>query len=194
MNNRIINNPVFYYRTNYFRSLLLIHFVFNEFIPNDIYIYKIYYIGLSSAFLNTSCLDHEEFCISIQTADIVSAGAMTKIETNIKFPRQSDVDVQFSNTGPTAASVNANVYHPLWIYSPAHLQLPSGYLTDRRIFRMYNQIAVNLPLVQGDSGTCIYIVNHPGQKNGCIGMAIAFCGGLTLVTPLKDILKKINMS
>ncbi|CAC5391225.1 unnamed protein product [Mytilus coruscus] len=151
-------------------------------------------LGLSSPFLNTSCLDHEEFCISIQTADIVSAGAMTKMEINIKFPRQSDADVQFSNTGPTTASVNNNVYHPLWTYSPVHLQLPSGYLTDRRIFRMYNQIAINLPLVQGDSGTCIYIINHPGQKNGCIGMAIAFCGGLTLVTPLKDILKRINIS
>lgn len=156
--------------------------------------FLLYFTGLSSLLLNDICLDHEEFCISTQTADTVSAGAMTKLEQSIKFPRQSDVDVQFSNTGPTAASVNANVYHPLWIYTPAHLQLPSGYLTDRRIFRMYNQMAVNLPLVQGDSGTCIYIVNHPGNKNGCIGMAIAFCGGLTLVTPLKEIFKRMNMS
>ncbi|CAC5376544.1 unnamed protein product [Mytilus coruscus] len=102
-------------------------------------------LGLSSPFLNTSCLDHEEFCISSQAADTVSAGAMTKAEKNIMFPRQSDVDVQFSNTGATAAIVNANVYHPHWIYSQAHLQLPSGYLTERRIFRMYNQIALNLP-------------------------------------------------
>lgn len=154
----------------------------------------LYHTGLSSPFLNTSCLDHEEFCISSQTADTISAGAVTKSEKNVMFPRQSDVDVQFSNTGPTAAIVNANVYQPLWIYSQAHLQLPSGFLTDRRIFRMYNQIALNLPLVQGDSGTCIYIVNHPGHKNGCIGMAVAFSGGLTLVTPLKDILKRMNIS
>ncbi|CAC5384239.1 unnamed protein product [Mytilus coruscus] len=147
-------------------------------------------LGLSSFLLNDICLDREELRVSTQTVDTVSAGAMTKLLQNITLPRQSHVDVQFSNTGSTAASVNANVYHPLWIYSPAHLQLPSGYLTDRRIFRMYNQMAVNLPLVEGDSGTCIYIVNHPGNKNGCIGMAIAFCGGLTLVTPLKDIFKE----
>lgn len=154
----------------------------------------LYRTGLSTFLLNDMCLDHAEICITTQTVDTVSAGAMTTLDQSITIRRQSDVDVQFSNTGPTAASVNANVYHPLWIYTPAHLQLPSGYLTDRRIFRMYNQMAVHLPLVQGDSGTCIYIVNHPGNKNGCIGMAIAFCGGLTLVTPLKEIFKRINMS
>lgn len=138
------------------------------------------------------CLDHEELCGSIQPVDTVSVGAMTKLEHNITLPRQLDEDVHFSNTGPTAASVNATEHHPVYMYSPAHLQLPTGDLTDRRNFRMYNQIAVNLPLVEGDSGTCIYIVKHPDNKNGCIGMAIAFCDGQTLFTPLKDIFERMN--
>lgn len=100
----------------------------------------------------------------------------------------------FSNTGQTAANVNSNVFQPLWISTSAHMQLSSGYLTDKRIFRMYNQMVINLGLKPGDSGTCIYVVQHPQNKNGCIGMAIAFCAGLTIVTPLKDILKRINTS
>ena len=152
-----------------------------------------FFTGLSSPFLNTSCLDHEELCIPHQTATVVAPGTMTKIQTGITFPSQTDEDIQFSPIGPTAASVNSNVFFPLWINQPAHMQLPvaAGYLTGRRIFRMYNQIVLNLPLQPGDSGTCIYIVNHP--KTGCIGMAIAMCGGqLTLVTPLKDILKRVS--
>jgi hypothetical protein len=35
------------------------------------------------------------------------------------------------------------------------------------------------------------MVMHP-NKNGCIGMAIAFCGGLTVVTPLKEILNRMG--
>ncbi|CAG2188370.1 unnamed protein product [Mytilus edulis] len=90
-------------------------------------------------------------------AETVSPGAgdKSKLERKITFPRQSDVDVR-SQTPSNRSYVNANVYHPLWMYTPAHLQLPSGYLTDRRIFRMYNQMALNLPLVQGDSGTHLH--------------------------------------
>lgn len=55
---------------------------------------------------------------------------------------------------------------------------------------MYNQLHLNIPLVQGDSGTGIYIQNlHP---NGCLGMAIAFLNGMSVVTPMKTILSEIN--
>jgi len=151
-----------------------------------------FFTGLSSPFLNTSCLDHEEFCIPHQSATVVAPCAMPKIKTGITFPNQTDEDIQFSLIGPTAASVNSNTFFPLLINHPAHMQLPAGYLTDKRIFRMYNQIVLNLTLQLGDSGTCIYIVNHP-TKTGCIGMAIAMNGGqLTIVTPLKDILKRVS--
>ncbi|CAC5377529.1 unnamed protein product [Mytilus coruscus] len=124
----------------------------------------------------------------------LGAGANTKLECAVTFPRQSDVDILFSNTGQTAANVNSNMFQPLWISTSAHMQLSAGYLTEKRIFRMYNQMVINLGLQPGDSGTCIYVVQHPQNKNGCIGMAIAFCAGLTIVTPLKDILKRINTS
>ncbi|CAG2237744.1 unnamed protein product [Mytilus edulis] len=151
-------------------------------------------LGLSSPFLNDNCLDHEDFCIPQQTAKVVGAGSMTKLEENVQFPKQTDVDILFSSTGQTATVVNGNVFQPLWINSQAHMQLSTGFLNDKRIFRMYNQITINLGLQPGDSGTCIYIVQHPYNKNGCIGMAIAFCGGMTVVTPLKDILKRISSS
>ncbi|CAG2232284.1 unnamed protein product [Mytilus edulis] len=118
-------------------------------------------LGLSSPFLNDNCLDHEDFCIPQQTAKVVGAGSMTKLEENVQFPKQTDVDILFSSTGQTATVVNGNVFQPLWINSQAHMQLSTGFLNDKRIFRMYNQITINLGLQPGDSGTCIYIVQHP---------------------------------
>ena len=141
--------------------------------------------------MNSSFLDHEEFCVSQETATVVGAGAMTKLECSVIFPKQREVEIFFSNVGQAAGSANGNVFQPLWMHTPAHMQLTTGYLTDKRVFCMYNQIVINLGLRPGDSGTCIYIVQHP-NKNGCIGMAIAVCGGLTIVTPLKDILKRIG--
>ena len=141
--------------------------------------------------MNSSFLDHEEFCAPQATATVVAKGAMQKYQEDVTFPKQKDVDVVFSNIGKVAGSANGNEFQPLWMHTPAHMQLTAGHLTDKRVFRMYNQIAINLGLIPGDSGTCIYIVNHP-TKNGCIGMAIAFCGDLTIVTPIKDILKRIS--
>jgi hypothetical protein len=149
-----------------------------------------FFTGLSSEFLNTSCLDHEKLYNLNQSATVVAPGAMTL--TDITFPMQRYGNAQYSPIGPTAASVNSNVFFPLWITLPAHIQLPAGNVNSQTIFRMYNQIVLNLPLQPGDSGTCIYIVNHP-TKTGCIGMAIAMCGGqLTVVTPLKDILERVS--
>jgi hypothetical protein len=72
------------------------------------------------------------------------------------------------------------------------MQLTTGYLTDKRVFCMYNQIVINLGLRPGDSGTCIYIVQHP-NKNGCIGMAIAVWPPLSLMG-YTIILKEIRTS
>jgi hypothetical protein len=141
--------------------------------------------------LNSSFLDHNEFCVPQETATVVRKGAITKLHCNVTFPKQTEVDIVFSNIGQAAVSANGNEYQPLLLHTPAHMQLTAGRLTDKRVFCMYNQIAINLGLRPGDSGTCIYIVQHP-TKNGCIGMAIAFCGDLTIVTPLTDILKRMS--
>ena len=118
-------------------------------------------------------------------------GAMTKIsEADITFPKQSDIDIEFSNIGRTAGIANDNVVRPLLLHTPAHMQSTAGHLTEKRVFRMYNQFGIHLGLNPGDSGTCIYIIENP-NKNGCIGMAIAMCGSLTVVTPLKDILNRM---
>jgi hypothetical protein len=113
------------------------------------------------------------------------------VGTDEHVPMETDENVQYSPMGPTAASVNSNVVFPLSITQPAHMQVNSVTGKDQITVRMYNQILINLPLQLGDSGTCIYIVNHP-TKTGCIGMAIAMNGEQTIVTPLKDILKRVS--
>ena len=139
--------------------------------------------------MNSNILDHEELCVPQVTTNVIGLGATTKVEENVKFLGQDDVDILFSNIGQAAGSANGNVIHPLWICTAAHMQSTVGCLTDKRVFRMYNQIGINLGLRPGDSGTCIYI-DEPTKK-GCIGMAIAMCGNLTIVTPLKDIFKRM---
>lgn len=101
----------------------------------------------------------------------------------------------FDYIGQTSAQVNGNKLHPLVVCSPAHARLSLDQLGQchPRMYVMYNQIVIpNLNLQPGDSGTCLYIIHHPENKNGCIGMAIAFCSSVTVVTPMKDILKRIN--
>ena len=141
--------------------------------------------------MNSCIIDHEEFCATQATANVIGWGAMTKLQEDITFPNQSNIDIVFSNIGQATGSANGNEFQPLLMHTPAHMQLTTGYLTDKRVFCMYNQIGINLGLRPGDSGTCIYIVQHP--KQGCIGMAIAFCGGLTVVTPLKDIFRRMHI-
>ena len=142
--------------------------------------------GLSSPYLNSSFIDHEEFCAPEAIAKAIRVGSVKKKDDCVKFPKQKEVEIVFSG------SANRNECQPLLQHTSAHMQLTEGYLTDKRVFCMYNQIAVNLGLNPGDSGTCIYIVEETKRKNGCIGMAIAFCPGLTIVTPLKDILKRMS--
>ena len=141
--------------------------------------------------MNSSILDHEELCVPQVTTNVVGWGAMTKLQADVTFLKQSDIDIVFSNIEQAAGSANGNEFQPLWMHTPVHMKSTAGYLTDKRVFCMYNQIGIHLGLRPGDSGTCIYIIQHP--KNGCIGMAIAFCGGLTVVTPLKDIFRRMHI-
>ena len=142
--------------------------------------------------MDLSVVEREDLFCPQATATCIGWGAMTKLSTPyITFPKQSHEDIDFSNIGQTTGIANNNVFYPLLLHTPAHMQSTTGPLTKKRVFRMYNQIVINLGLSPGDSGTCIYIVKHP-NKNGCIGMAIAFCGGLTVVTPIKDILNRMG--
>ena len=143
--------------------------------------------------MESSVLERDDLCAPQATAKVVGWGAMEKLPpTDVTFPKQSDEDIVFSNIGQAAGIANGNAFQPLLLCSPGHMQSTTGNTTDKRVFRMYNQFVINLGLKPGDSGTCIYIVENP-NKNGCIGMAIAFCGGLTIVTPLKDILKQMGI-
>ena len=142
--------------------------------------------------MDLSVVERDDLFCPQATAKCIGWGAMAKLSTpDITFPKQSDEDIEFSNIGQTHGIANNNVFYPLLLHTPAHMQSTTGPLTKKRVFRMYNQIVINLELSPGDSGTCIYIVKHP-NKNGCIGMAIAFCGGLTVVTPLKEILNRMG--
>ena len=142
--------------------------------------------------MNFICLDHEEFCATQETASVVAIGAMTgPQQLSVTFPMQTYIDMTLTNIGQASGSANSNEFQPVFILTPAHMQSAVGRLTDTRVFRMYNQIVINLKLIPGDSGTCIYIFGTPNQ-NGCIGMVIGMCGGLSIVTPLNDILKRIS--
>ena len=148
-------------------------------------------LGLSSEYLNSCILDHEELCVTQATAKVIGCGAEAKLEENVTFPKQRDEVITFSNIGHAAVSANGNTLHPLRMHTPASIRFVTGCLTEQNECRMYNQIGISLGLGQGDSGTCIYVVEHP--KTGCIGMAIAMVGGYTIVTPLNDIFKRMGI-
>ena len=142
--------------------------------------------------MDSSVVERDDLCCPQATAKGIGWGASTKLPTaDITFSKQCNKDIEFLNIGQTAGIANSNVFHPLLLHTPAHIQSTTGPLTNKRVFRMYNQIVINLGLELGDSGTCIYIVQHP-NKNGCIGMVIAMVRGLTIITPLKDILNRMG--
>lgn len=125
----------------------------------------------------------------------MAPGAVSgKILKDVKLEHSSAKDVYLKDLGNAAATANGALFHPLVMASPAHIQLPVGALTDRRIFTMYNQMVMNVPLKEGDSGTCIYITGNTPKNTGCVGMANSFCSGsgLALVTPIEEIIKAIN--
>lgn len=124
----------------------------------------------------------------------MAPGAVTGIKQNVTFDLQTDKDVNFQNIGQINVHANGSTFQPLLIAQPAHMQLPVGSLNEKRIFTMYNQMVMNIPLQEGDSGTCIYITGNTPLNTGCVGMAIAFCSGsgYSLVTPIKEIIRAIN--
>lgn len=113
------------------------------------------------------------------------------IKDKVKItPPEDYVEVQFP---PDGGPVQQGYAQPLMIATTAHMQLSSANLAGQRVFRMYNQLLMNLPLNLGDSGTCIYVIDSNQQKKGCLGMAIAFLSsGQCVITPLKEILKKMK--
>ena len=141
--------------------------------------------------MNSCILNTDDLRGTLATANVIGWGAETKLEANVIFPKQSDVIIAFSNIGESAVSANGNALQPLWMHTPAHIRLATGYSTNQKDIRMYNQISIILGLKPGDSGTCIYIDQHP--NTGCIGMAIAMVDGMTIVTPLKDIFLRMSM-
>ena len=143
--------------------------------------------------MDSNVLERDDLCAPQATAKVIRWGAMTKLPaTDVTFPKQTDEVIVFSNIGQAAGIANGIELQPLLLSSPGHMQSTTGHLTDKKEFRMYNQFIINLGLKPGDSGTCIYIVQN-ANKNGCIGMAIAFCGGLAIVTPLKDIINRMSI-
>ena len=137
--------------------------------------------------MNSSVLDRDDICTPQAIAKVVRWGAKTKLPPgeNVTIPKQSDGDI-------VAGIANSDEYQPLLLHTPVHMQSTTGHLTYKRVFRMYNQFGIHLGLQPGDSGMCIYIVGN-ADKNGCIGMVIAGCGSMAVVTPLKDIFKRMGI-
>lgn len=138
--------------------------------------------------MNDICIDIASICNS--KADVLCPGGFLRIKDKVVIkPQEEYVDIQFPVSG---LSVQQHYSQPLMIATTAHMQLRPGNLAGQRVFRMYNQLLLNLPLNLGDSGTCIYIIDD-NKRKGCIGMAIAFLSaGQCIITPLKEILKKIK--
>lgn len=138
--------------------------------------------------LNEICLDITD--IRHSKAELLCSGGFLKIKDNVTIKAPEDfVEVQFPPVGGQPQQGHAQ---PLMIGTTAHMQLNTTNLAGQRVFRMYNQLLLNIPLNLGDSGTCIYVIGNNEQK-GCLGMAIAFLSfGQCIVTPLKEILKKLK--
>lgn len=147
----------------------------------------------TSPFVNVNYCDHLVLCCTGSRVSTVAHGAVTKNAQDVTFQRQTEKDVCFQELGPINGHANGVNFQPLFIAQPAHMQLPVGSLTEKRMLTMYNQMVMNIPLQQGDSGTCIYITGNTQQNTGCVGMAIAFCSGRSLVTPIQDIVRAVNV-
>lgn len=138
--------------------------------------------------LNEICIDIASICHS--KADLLCPGGFLKIKDRVNItPPEEYVEIQFP---PDGGPVQHGYAKPLMIATTAHMQLRTANLSGQRVYRMYNQLLLNLPLNLGDSGTCIYVIDDNKQR-GCLGMAIAFLSsGQCIVTPLKEILKKLK--
>ncbi|CAC5408684.1 unnamed protein product [Mytilus coruscus] len=147
--------------------------------------------GLSDGYLNDNYIDYELLTINRATQDIHAYGSTTRGgKHTVMFRNEEDIEIELQGLGQAAAVANGNVIFPIMIASQAHFQQVQTCLSSPKTFRMYNQLYLNIPLIQGDSGTGIYIQNY--IQNGCLGMAIAFLNGNSVVTPMKTIFSKID--
>ncbi|CAC5426747.1 unnamed protein product [Mytilus coruscus] len=176
-----LSEPVKYYEEYTHNVRRYAMFQYNKQLP-------FYIAGLTSIDLNEICIDISSICNS--KADVLCPGGFLRIKDKVKITPQEDYfEVQFPVAG---GPVQPGYSQPLMIATTAHMQLRPGNLAGQRVFRMYNQLLLNLPLNLGDSGTCIYIIDD-NKRKGCIGMAIAFLSaGQCIITPLKEILNKIK--
>ncbi|VDH89832.1 Hypothetical predicted protein [Mytilus galloprovincialis] len=166
------------------------------------------YLGMSNEYLNDNCIDYELLTLTHSEVETMAFGQVTTVE-NCKtgFEPERIIEVQLKSLGQAVAVANGNPTFPVMIAQPAHFQMSQGSLPATTTFRMYNQLCLNIPLVPGDSGTCIYIKDCPYSKanekcklsdnkgkcphSGCLGMAIAFSNGMSIVTPMKKIFEHI---
>lgn len=163
---------------------------------------------MSNEYLNDNYIDYELLTLTHSEVDTMAFGQLTTVEhCKTVFGPERMIEVELKNLGQAIASANSSSIFPVMIAQPAHFQVLQGPFPATTTFRMYNQLCLNVPLVPGDSGTCIYIRNCPyssdkvkcklSDKNGkcphsgCLGMAIAFSNGMSIVTPLKKIFEYI---
>lgn len=163
---------------------------------------------MSNEYLNDNCIDYELLTLTHSEVETMAFGQVTTVEDcKTEFEPERMIEVELKNLGQAVAVANGNPTFPVMIAQPAHFQMSMGSLPATTTFRMYNQLCLNVPLVPGDSGTCIYIRNCPYSKanekcklsdnngkcphSGCLGMAIAFSNGMSIVTPLKKIFEHI---
>lgn len=163
---------------------------------------------MSNEYLNDNCIDYELLTLTHSEVQTMAFGQVTTVENcKTEFEPERMIEVELKSLGQAVAVANGNPTFPVMIAQPAHFQMSQGSLPATTTFRMYNQLCLNIPLVPGDSGTCIYIRNCPysnanekcklSDKNGkcphsgCLGMAIAFSNGMSIVTPLKKIFEHI---
>ncbi|XP_063410251.1 uncharacterized protein LOC134693387 [Mytilus trossulus] len=162
------------------------------------------YLGMSNEYLNDNCIDYELLTLTNSHVEIMAFGQQTTIDKCKTVCQPEEViEVELKSMGHATAVANGNTTFPVMIAQPAHFQMPQGRFPATTTFRMYNQLCLNVPLVSGDSGTCIYLRNCPYASanvkcnlsgsngkcphSGCLGMAIAFSNGMSIVTPLKKI-------
>lgn len=140
--------------------------------------------------LNDICIDIASICHS--KAELLCPGGFMKIKDKVEITIPTDnVDIQFSPHHNHAVPGHQGNAQPLMIATSAHMQLSTANLAGQRVFWMYNQLLLNLPLSLGDSGTCIYVTDN-NRQSGCLGMAIGFLSsGQSIITPLREILKKL---
>lgn len=141
--------------------------------------------------MNDSYIDHELLTLTKATVETRFYGSNVKFDRhNVTFDKEEDIEIELHSLGQAAGFANGNVTFPLSIASPAHFQQVQGCFRSPKTFRMYNQLNLNIPLELGDSGSGIYIQNY--VQTGCLGMAIAFFNGMSVVTPMKTIVNKLN--